>query len=161
MVSYYKKNATYPEFYKDSDAPTIEDFCRIYYEECEAEGIRAEVAYCQCLKETGFLKFGGDVKIEQYNFCGLGAVGGGAEGQYFDSVRLGIRAHVQHLKAYANKDALLNDCVDPRFSLVIRGVAPYVEWLGINENPYGKGWAVASRYGYSLKNDYMSKMMGN
>ena len=26
------------------------------------------------MMETGFLKFGGDVKKEQYNFAGLGAV---------------------------------------------------------------------------------------
>ncbi len=161
MVKYYNKNATYPSYYAGSDAPTIEDFCKIYYEECQAEGIKAEVAFCQCMKETGFLKFGGDVKIEQYNFCGLGAVGGGAAGQSFDTVRLGIRAHVQHLKAYANDKDLVNACVDPRFSLVKRNTAPYVEWLGINENPYGKGWAVAVRYGYSLRNDYMNKLLGN
>ena len=36
----------------------------------------------------------------------------------------------------------MNECVDPRFSLVARGVAPYVEWLGAADNPSGKGWAV-------------------
>ena len=160
MVSYYKKNATYPAFYAGTDAPTIEDFCRIYYEECQAEGIKAEVAFCQCMKETGFLRFGGDVKIEQFNFCGLGATGGGEPGHSFASVRLGVRAHIQHLKAYASHNALANACVDPRFSYVTRGTALYVEWLGINENPYGKGWAVALRYGYSLRNDYISKLLG-
>ena len=66
---------------------------------------------------------------------------------------------VQHLKAYATSTALTMECVDPRFSLVTRGSAPYVEWLGINENPYGKGWAVALRYGYSLKKDYIMKLL--
>ncbi|MBQ9199868.1 MAG: GBS Bsp-like repeat-containing protein [Lachnospiraceae bacterium] len=159
MVKYYKKNATYPAFYANSDAPAIEDFCKIYYEECQAEGIKAEVAFCQAMKETGFLKFGGDVKIEQYNFCGLGATGGGEPGHSFGSVREGVRAHIQHLKAYSSNKALANPCVDPRFSYVTRGTAPYVEWLGINENPYGKGWAVAVRYGYSLRNDYISKLL--
>ncbi len=159
MVSYYNKNATYPEFYAGTDAPTIRDFCTIYYEECQAEGIKAEVAFCQCMKETGFLKYGGDVAIEQFNFCGLGATGGGNPGNSFDSVRMGVRAHVQHLKAYASNKPLVNPCVDPRFTYVTRGAAAYVEWLGINENPAGKGWAVALRYGYSLRSDYMEKLL--
>lgn len=31
-----------------------------------------------------------------------------------------------------------------------RGVAPYVEWLGIKENPAGVGWASAKNYGYDI-----------
>ena len=56
--------------------------------------------------ETGFLRFGGDVKKEQYNFAGLGATGNGASGNGFKSIRIGIRAQVQHLKAYASKENL-------------------------------------------------------
>ena len=37
-----------------------------------------------------------------------------------------MRAQVQHLKAYASKDPLANECVDPRFDLVSRGCAPYL-----------------------------------
>ena len=107
------------------------------------------------MKETGYLKFGGDVTIEQFNFAGLGAIGDGAGGATFGSVREGVRAHVQHLKAYASKDALNNPCVDPRFDLVGRGVAPYVEWLGAKENPNGRGWAMAVGYGFSIRYDYM------
>lgn len=158
MVAYYKSRATYPSFYADSDAPTIEAFCQIYIEECQAEGVRADVAFCQAMKETGFLKFGGQVQIEQYNFAGLGATDGGAAGASFGSVREGIRAHIQHLKAYASTSALTNACVDSRYSLVTRNSAPYVEWLGISENPYGKGWATAKGYGYSIINDYMAKL---
>ena len=102
------------------------------------------------MKETGWLQFGGDVKASQYNFAGIGATGGGKPGHSFGSIRTGIRAHVQHLKAYANKEALQNTCVDPRFSYVTRGSAPYVEWLGIKANPYGKGWAPAADYGTSI-----------
>ncbi|MBQ9609306.1 MAG: N-acetylmuramoyl-L-alanine amidase [Lachnospiraceae bacterium] len=158
MVAYYNANATYPEFYANSDAPTIEAFCQIYIEECKAEGVRADIAFCQAMKETGFLRYGGQVSIEQYNFAGLGATDDGAAGASFDSVRTGIRAQVQHLKAYASNEALKNACVDPRFSLVTRGAAIYVEWLGVNENPNGKGWATAEKYGYSLLNDYVAKL---
>ena len=40
--------------------------------------------------------------------------------------------------------------VDPRFHLVKRGVAPYVEWLGIQENPQHVGWASEANYGPSI-----------
>ena len=152
LVKYYNKHATYPSYYKNnnSDAVTIKQFCEIYYEEAKAENIRVEVAFCQAMKETGWLKYGGDVKIGQYNFAGLGATGDGKTGASFKTVRLGIRAQIQHLKAYANVSPLNKNCVDPRFNLVQRGSAPYVEWLGIKANPYGKGWAPAASYGTDI-----------
>jgi N-acetylmuramoyl-L-alanine amidase len=150
MVAYYKKNATYPSYYADSDAPTITKFCKIYYDECQKEGIRVEVAFAQAMKETGFLRFGGDVDISQYNFAGIGATGGGEKGNSFPTVRTGIRAQIQHLKAYANSEPLVQAQVDPRFQYVTRGSAPYVEWLGIPDNPTGKGWATAQNYGSSI-----------
>ena len=115
MVSYYKKSGKpYPaEALKAGGAATIEEFCQIYYEECETEGIKAEVAFVQSMIETGFLQFGGSVKIEQFNFAGLGATGNGVSGNSFENVRIGIRAHVQHLKCYANDEPLKNECVDP------------------------------------------------
>lgn len=159
MVKYYNSNATYPEFYKTTDAPTIEDFCKIYIEECEAEGVRAEVAFCQAMKETGFLQFGGTVDISQLNFAGLGATDDGGAPASFTSVREGVRAQVQHLKAYASDKPLVNECVDPRFALVTRGTAEYVEWLGIQENPYKKGWASAKNYGYSMRKGYIEILL--
>ena len=35
--------------------------------------------------------------------------------------------------------------------MVRRGSAPYVEWLGIQENPNGGGWAAGSDYGTKLR----------
>ena len=158
MVAYYNTNNVYPEFYASSDAPSIEAFCQIYLEECQAEGLKAEVAFCQAMLETGFLRYGGDVQINQYNFAGLGATGNGAPGNSFGSVREGVRAQVQHLKAYASTAGLNNPCVDSRFKYVERGTAPYVEWLGQKENPYGKGWATAKNYGYNIVNLYIAKL---
>ena len=158
MVAYYNANNVYPEFYASSDAPSIEAFCQIYLEECQAEGLKAEVAFCQAMLETGFLRYGRDVQINQYNFAGLGATGNGAPGNSFGSVREGVRAQVQHLKAYASTAGLNNPCVDSRFKYVKRGTAPYVEWLGIQENPYGKGWATAKNYGYNIVNLYIAKL---
>ena len=154
MIKYYNSsNKKYPsEVYGTKGARNINEFCQIYFEEANAEGIRAEVAFCQAMKETGWLQYGGDVKAEQCNFAGIGATGGGNVGASFPDVRTGVRAQIQHLKAYANNEALVNQCVDPRFNLVKRGSAPYVEWLGKNANPNGVGWAPSADYGKSIVN---------
>ena len=161
LVALFKKNnANYDKFEKygtkydgslaKGGASTIEEFCQIFYEEATVEGVRVEVAFAQCMLETGYLKYGGDVKPDQYNFAGLGATGG-VNGNGFANVRIGIRAQIQHLKAYASLDNLVNSCVDPRFNFVKRGCAQYVEWLGQKENPNGYGWATSARYGYKIK----------
>lgn len=151
MVKYFNKKAIYPsEDLKKGGASTIEEFCQIYYEECEAEGIKVEVAFIQAMHETGNLKFGGDVKIEQFNFAGLGATGNENPGNSFKDVREGVRAQVQHLKCYANKEPLKNDCVDPRWEEWLRGKAPYVEWLSKDNNPNGIGWATDPKYAEKL-----------
>ena len=151
LVVYFKrKGGVYPAFYKNSDAPTIEKFCQIYVEEAKAERIKVEVAFMQAMLETGWLKFGGAVEISQYNFAGIGALDGGVQGASFKSVREGVRAQIQHLKAYANKEPLKKQQVDPRFHLVKRGSAIYVEWLGQQENPAGYGWATSEDYGHRI-----------
>lgn len=147
------------EGFKEEDfADTIEDFCGILYEEAVDEGIRPEVVFAQSMNETGWLQFGGDVKIEQFNFSGLGATGGGAAGAQFESVRQGLRAQVQHLKAYVTDEKPKKEIVDPRYSFVTKGAAPYVEWLGINENPKKVGWASALRYGMNLVTSVMKPL---
>ena len=151
MVSYYNKRYTFPaDTYRDKGADSAEAFFKILKEEAEAEGVRADVLFAQVMLETGGLQFGGDVQPSQCNFGGLGAVGGGAAGETFADVRTGLRAQVQHLKAYASTDGLNNACVDKRFQYVSRGTARYVEWLAIPQNPYGGGWAADADYGTKL-----------
>ena len=72
------------------------------------------------------------------------------KGNSFPTAQIGIRAQIQHLKAYANTEPLKGECVDPRFQYVSRGSAEYVEWLGQNENPNGKGWATGAGYGEKI-----------
>jgi hypothetical protein len=79
--------------------------------------------------ETHYLRFDGDVRRSQNNFAGIGATGGGAPGNSFPDERTGIRAQIQHLKAYASTKRLKRPLVDPRFWRVLRGSAPYVENL--------------------------------
>ncbi len=163
MIAYYNSSGRkYPEAELTSGgAKDIATFCELYLEEAKAEGIAVEVAFAQAMKETNWLHFGGDVKIEQFNFAGLGATGGGVAGLDFssygeDAVRMGIRAHIQHLKAYASYSVTEKDlhypCVDSRFKYVTKGCAKYVEWLGQKENPNGYGWATKTRYGIEIVN---------
>lgn len=152
MVSYFlSADLPYPaEQLSRGGADSIETFCQMYYEEATAEGVRPEVAFVQTMKETGWLQYGGDSSIEQFNFAGLGTTGDGVAGNSYPDVRTGIRAQIQHLKAYATADALAQECVDDRYEYVMKGSAPYVEWLGQKENPGGQGWATAENYGYSI-----------
>lgn len=160
---YVSKGKTFPSStYARYGASTIEQFCQIYCEEAAAEGVRAEVAFSQAMNETGWLKFGGQVKAGQCNFAGIGALDGGAAGADFsgygeNAVRMGVRAQIQHLKAYASTESLSNECVDPRFHLVTRGCAPTVGGLS------GR-WASSATYGQDLAclvNDLLGGVGGN
>lgn len=134
---------------------TLEELAQMFIEEGKTEGVRGDVAFAQSLKETGYFKYGGIVLPTQNNYAGIGALNGNAQGQAatFPSPRIGVRAQIQHLKAYASTSALVNECVDPRFSLVLRGSAQFVEWLGAEDNPQGRGWAVPGKgYGASVIN---------
>jgi len=131
--------------------PSVLDMIPLYLAEGEAEGVRGDIAFAQSCLETGNFTFSGSaVTLSQNNFCGLGVTQRGKTGLSFDTPQLGIRAQVQHLKAYASTDALVNEKTDPRFRYVTRGCAPYVEWLGQKENPQGKGWAAGEKYGEKI-----------
>ncbi|BAY08883.1 hormogonium tapered terminus morphoprotein TftA [Calothrix sp. NIES-2098] len=105
------------------------DIPKLYREEASTEGINYDIAFCQMCVETGFLRFGSDIKPEQNNFAGLGTIGGSSQAASFESARIGVRAHIQHLKAYASLEPLVNEVVDPRFRFVTRGIAPLIDQL--------------------------------
>lgn len=132
-------------------AQSVLDMIPLYLSEGASEGIRGDIAFAQSCLETGnFTCKGSAVTPDQNNFCGMGVTANGEKGNSFDTPQMGIRAQIQHLKAYANDEALKNDCIDPRFKYVVRGSAQYVEWLGIKENPNGKGWASGANYGSKI-----------
>ena len=133
-------------------AQSVIDMIPYYLSEGEAEGVRGDIAFAQSCIETANFRFnlagtGSAVTIDQNNFCGMGVTQLGLKGESFDTPQLGIRAQIQHLKAYGSKESLNGETVDPRFRYVVRGCAEYVEWLGIQENPQGRGWAGGKNYG--------------
>lgn len=130
---------------------SVIDMIPLYISEGKAEGVRGDVAFAQSCLETGNFTFSGSaVTLSQNNFCGMGVTAAGVKGNSFTSPQIGIRAQIQHLKAYASTEALRQACVDPRFKYVQRGSAKYVEWLGQKENPQGLGWAAGAGYGSKI-----------
>ena len=132
---------TYPtSVYKSKGSASIDEFCKILYEEASFEGVCPEVLYAQVMKETGYLRFGYLVQANQCNFGGVGATGPGNPGYTFSSAREGLRVQTQHLKAYATTEPLNNPCIDPRFNLVSRGCAPKTTDLNGRWAVPGKGY---------------------
>lgn len=105
----------------------LDILAELFLEEGAIEGIRGDIAFCQSIKETGWFRFGGQVLPAQNNYAGIGATNNSpiGKGAWFES------AQIQHLKAYANDEALVNPCIDPRF-----GAAGNM-WTGLNGR-----WAV-------------------
>lgn len=143
MVTYIK--AKRPDVEK-----SVIDMIPLYLTEGKTEGIAGDIAFAQSCIETGNFAFPAEtcaVTLAQNNFAMMGVTATFAKGESFATPKIGIRAQIQHLKAYANSEPLGGECVDPRFHLVSRGSAPYVEWLGQPDNPQGNGWATAKGYG--------------
>lgn len=120
------------------------DLPKLYREEAAIEGVNADIAFAQMCVETGFLRFSQLVQPEQNNFAGLGGIGDTPEGASFRDARIGVRAQMQHLKAYASTEPLVQESVDPRFRFVRRGIAPTVAQLS------GR-WSADLQYGDKIK----------
>jgi len=116
----------------------------LYYNEAAIESVNSDIAFIQMCLETSFLRFGGLVTPDMHNYCGLGSIGPGKPGERFPTAQIGVRAHVQHLKAYASTEALRQSLVDPRFRYVKRGRAPSIYDLA------GR-WASDREYGRKLE----------
>ena len=113
----------------------------IYREEAAVEGVDYDIAFCQMCVETDFLRFPGPLRPEQNNFAML--ANGSGNLARFDSAQIGVRAQIQHLKAYASTEPLVRAQVDPRFNFVRRGVAPFVGQLaGL--------WSADPQYGQKI-----------
>lgn len=113
----------------------------------EKYGIRGDVAFCQSVIETGYFKFDGGTAVtpDQHNYAGIGVTSKGMKGNSFATIEDGVTAQLQHLFAYASKNALPagEQALDPRFSLVTRGIAP--NWEDLNNR-----WAMNAIYGQSI-----------
>ncbi len=119
---------------------------KFYVEEAASEGINSDVAFVQMCLETNYLRFGNLVSAEMHNYCGLGATDENHRGEIFETERLGVRAHIQHLHAYGTTSdfSLKNALIDNRYKYVNpRGKAPTVFELAGT-------WAADKEYGRKL-----------
>ncbi|MBO7638413.1 MAG: glucosaminidase domain-containing protein [Treponema sp.] len=130
----------------DADKKEVKRLAEYYIEESLAEGINSDCAFVQMCLETGFLRFGNLVTPEMHNYCGLGSIDENNRGESFETEQLGVRAHIQHLHAYATEEdvQLNNELIDRRYKWVNpRGKAPTVFELAGT-------WAADREYGNKL-----------
>lgn len=126
----------------------IYTFAAIYIGEAATENINSDIAFAQMCLETGFLRFGGLVQPEWHNYCGLGAISKDQPGCIFETQELGVRAHIQHIQAYATTEdiTLHNELVDPRYSWVHKTkFATTIEEMATS-------WAADPNYAIKLEN---------
>ncbi|MCZ7529168.1 MAG: glucosaminidase domain-containing protein [Acidimicrobiia bacterium] len=130
-----------------SQSVAVRNLAQIFIEEGADEGVRGDIAFAQSVLETGWFWFpdGGRVAPAHNNYAGIGAVDGGSTANAFATPRQGVRAQMQHLRAYADASVtaakLAHPLVDPRFHLVSpKGKAP--TWQGLSGT-----WASSTTYG--------------
>lgn len=123
-----------------------------YLEEGAAVGVRGDVAVAQAVLETGGFRFTGS-----NNFAGIGHCDSCPRGFAYPTLREGVRAQVQLLRAYADGD------IDPATlpggpvsglslgTLSVRGCC--VSWWGLTGV-----WATALHYGGSILRIYESML---
>lgn len=131
---------------RKADKKKVKRLASYYVQEANAEGINSDVAFVQMCHETGFLRFGNLVTEDMNNFCGLGSMDAEHKGETFETELLGVRAHIQHLQAYATTEdvPLRQELVDPRYN--------WVHKTKLVDDIFGltKTWATDPDYGNKL-----------
>ena len=139
------------------------EIAKAFFELAPKYDIDPMIAISQSILETGWFKYKGSaVTADQHNYCGLGVTSNGVTGAAFVTIAEGITAQLQHLFAYGCTEALPDDelIVDPRFTYVTRGIAPYWQQLagrwacpGYDKSKYGtpaEAMAAENTYGQKI-----------
>lgn len=137
----------------EADFNEVQSLASYYVYEGLEEGVNYALAFCQMCLETGYLKFGNLVTPQMHNYCGLGAMDQEHPGESFETMQLGVRAHIQHLQAYGTTEeqTLKHPLVDPRYSWVHKTKYTKDLW-GLSGT-----WATDPNYGSKI-NAIMSKL---
>jgi hypothetical protein len=163
------------EFRAGDGEVTREEFVRLYLDEGRREGVAADVAFVQAVLETAWFYFPdyGMVRPHHRNFAGIGADdgSGGRNVLTFSTTREGVRAHLQHLRAYADPSTNLEGTnlgsplvtdVDGRYPArwrYVRGSDFYktTVWEG-----FGDGrWATDPAYASKILTPYVAALEFN
>ena len=107
LLNWFANGGWRPEFRVPGVTRT--ELIDLYRQEGENEGMAWDVAFMQAILETGWFNFpGGQVEPGDYNFAGMGAFDSGTNRPYqFPTVRMGVRAQMQHLRLYSDPDTNL------------------------------------------------------
>jgi hypothetical protein len=163
--------------WKPEITPT--QMAQLYLDEGKLVGVRGDVAFCQSVLETGwfawpdatsfahyadppidqsdpnYTKYLGFVQPTDHNYAGIGAFPTSTVYMREDTVQLGVRAQLQHLRNYADATSTSTNLGAPLVlrpnydaahfdSFVYKGKAP--NWVDLN----GK-WAVpGTTYGQTI-----------
>jgi hypothetical protein len=95
---------------KEKTFPSFAGIAGSYEKWCSAYGIRWDMAFIQMLHETNFLRYTGSVQPNSFNFAGLSALHENSGGERFADLQRGVKAHCQHLAAYALIDLPSKKC---------------------------------------------------
>lgn len=155
LAAWFSRRTPRPPGSYAATAP-LETLTWLFIEEGAAERVAGDVAFVQSVLETGWFRFTGNVPASSNNFAGIGAVGPVSARAHFPDPRTGVRAQIQHLRAYADPTAATCSvpplhylCADPRFDLVLpKGRAPVWNQMG-NGN-----WAADPGYGTRILSLY-------
>ena len=132
--------------------PTIARLAALYVDEGNQLGVRGDVAFMQAVLETGGFRFTGS-----HNYAGVGHCDSCPRGYAFASERDGVRAQLQLLRGYADRNVTPDDLpggpVAPInvSSLGVRGCC--TTWWGLSGV-----WASALHYGGSILALYESAL---
>ncbi|MFA9429711.1 S-layer homology domain-containing protein [Egicoccus sp. AB-alg2] len=138
-----------------------ETLAQLFIEEGRAEGVAGDIAFAQSVLETGWFRWPshGQVHATYNNFSGIGACDGGTcTVARFRNARIGVRAQIQHLRAYADPNVtvarLAHPLESPRFHLVSpKGKARLWEQMG-NGN-----WATDPQYATKILSIHRSMIV--
>jgi len=127
---------------------SVFELAAMFVEEGAREGVRGDLAFAQSIVETGYFGFSPSVSPDTHNYAGIGATGGGVKGTAFPDARTGVRAQVQHLRAYADPSLrsaadLRQPLVDPRFGFLVPNERTVPCW-----EQFGNGVWAADPSGY-------------
>jgi hypothetical protein len=132
----------------------FDDIATFYKQHGNAVGVRWDYAFFQMLVETNYLSYKapngkwGDVKPDQNNFAGLGAIGKGAPGESFDDVSTGVLAHLHHIRLYSGNP--VENPAAERTKLVEGIILPWAQEFGrpVTFTDLTKRWSPTDK-GYS------------
>jgi hypothetical protein len=132
---------------------TVDGLAQLFIEEGSAANVRGDVAFAQTIIETGWLSFPsyGQVHPGDYNYAGLGACNSCHGGHTFPDARTGVRAQMELLRGYADRN-FHSSLLSPPMSY--RGIAP--NWTDLNGR-----WAVpGTTYGQGILSMFQNMLMG-